>query len=446
MEALRAFSQGNALREKALLVKGASFYKRAVELDPNFALAWAHLSYYYNYTDEQELAAQAAEKAYALRERVSERERFFITWSYYRDVTRDIDRQIETLELWVRTYPRETLPRQSLAVLYTYSGKDEHAIEEAQETIRLDPNFVRGYWTLALSFMRLNRFDEAKEICQRALQQKLESNAIYVPLYNIAFIQGDEAEMRRLEARMSGDPEEASMQSTQGEMIAWAGRLRQSREVSNRAIELWSRENQRENAATEIANLAEKSATYGKCQQARMDIARVGRLPLTQYGLWRVGIARAFCGDARGAQAMADEMARRYPKDWDGSVFATLLRAAIAIQHGNHEQALQILQTIERYESATYFYLTHLRGQAYLAQGKGAEAATQFQRILDHRGWSAVCALYVPSYVWLARALVLQGDAAKAKQMYDEFFRLWKDADADLPVLMEAKKEYARLP
>jgi tetratricopeptide (TPR) repeat protein len=444
LDALKAFAQGNEQQYQGKLHEAIPFYQRAVDLDPNFALAWAKLAFAYSSLPlrKLELAAKAAEKAFELRDRVSEREKLVISERYYANGAVNQEKRNEILELWTRSYPRDGVPHLILGGRYVTIGQFEKAIEETREAIRLNPNFGPAYSLLALVFIRLNRFDEAREICERAMQQRFDSPALRFNFYTLAFIQGDEAEMRRQIDWAKGKPSEYLMLNSQSEFAATSGRLQQAHELSRRATEMAARRNLLEYAGAQMALTAEWSAELGDCRQARVNIARASAYPRSPASLFRTSLAHALCGDVRQAQTLTDEMFRQYPEEPIVEVLAPLTRAAIEIRRGARAQALQILQSVSRYESASYFIPNYLRGQIYLSEKKGAEAAAEFQKILDNRGWSPTSVMYVPAHLWLARAAVIQGDLAKARKSYQDFFALWKDADQDLPILIEAKKEY----
>jgi tetratricopeptide (TPR) repeat protein len=447
LDALKAFAQVNELQNQGKFHEAIPLYQRAVDLDPNFALAWAGLARVYSSLPlrQRELAVKAAEKAFELRDRVSEREKLVISASYYESGAVNPEKRNEILELWTRTYPRDGMPHSMLGGRYASIGQFEKAIEEHREAIRLSPNFVPAYFGLVQVFIRLNRFDEAREICERALQQKLDSPVIHIQLYNLAFIRGDEVEMRRQIDWATGKPSGYLLLNRQSEAAAFSGRLRQAREFSRLATEMAAHRNLLEYAGDQTALTAEWSAVLGDCRQAREDIARASAYPRSPVSLWRISLAHALCGEVLQAQTLTDEIVRQYPGELIVEVFVPQAQAAIEIRRGNRAQALQILQSVSRYESASFFIQTYLRGQIYLSEKKGAEAAAEFQKILDHRGWSPTSVIYVPAHLWLARAAVIQGDLAKARKSYQDFFALWKDADQDLPIMIEAKKEYEKI-
>src|SRR5262245_15001276 len=445
LEALKAYAQGYELLNQGKIFEAIPFYQRAVDLDPNFALAWSGLAIIHVNLGQRELAAKEAEKAFELRDRVSEREKLQISASYYATVAVNPEKRNEILELWARAYPRDGSPHSMFCARYLFIGQFEKAIEECREAIRLSPNIAPPYFGLALAFIRLNHFDEAREICERALKQKLDFPATHNYLYLLAFILGDDAEMKRQIDWATGKPSEFLMVNTQSEAAAFSGRLRQAHELSRRATEMASRRNLHEYAGGQTALTAEWSAVLGDCRQARKDIARASAYPRSPTSLWRMSLAHALCGEVRQAQTLTDDLVRQYPGEAVVEWGVPLTRAAIEIRRGARAQALQILQSASRYESASFFWQNYLRGQIYLSEQKGVEAAAEFQKILDHRGWSLTSTIYVLAHLWLARAAVIQGDLAKARKSYRDFFALWKDADPDLPIMIEAKKEYDKV-
>lgn len=439
-EALKTYSQGAGRNS----LEALPLCQRAVELDPNFALAWSALASIYGALGKEELAAQAARKAYELRERVSDNERFSISWRYHRYVTGNVAEQLKGLELWKRAYPRSVSPRILLTSYYATFGQDEKAIVEAREALSLKPNSASAYRLLAGTFSRLNRFDEARAICQQALQLKLDDPSIHTQLYRAAFVLGDTATMKQQIEWMIGKPNETSS-FEQSFTAAFSGRLRQANEFSARYTEFMLRHNLEEKAGEQLSLQAEWLASVGNCSQAREEIARARPYQRLPFTFWRLSLAHVLCGDVGQARLLTDEMVRKYPEDSYVMIYALLLRAALELQRGRPDSAVQSLQAARRYENSSYFYQNYLLGRAYLAQRKGAEAAAEFQKILDHRGWMSTSALYIPAHLWLARAAMLQGDRAKARKEYQDFLALWKDADADLPILIEAKKEYEEL-
>ncbi len=447
LDALKAYSLGAEQDAKGKHFEAIASLKHAIELDSNLALAYTVLASAYFNSNQPGLAAEAAQKAFELRERVSEREKFNITAYYYSRTTGELHKAIEAIELWKQTYPNDAPAHGYLGSRYTQIGQHERATEELREAIRLNPNAIFPYENLSTIFLRLNHFEEAKAIGEQSFAQQLNSVVIHGNFYNIAFIHRDAAAMQQQVDWANRQPGEYAHLNWQAGAAAFAGQWQQARELSNRAAELAGQRNLQEVAGDIVSSNAEVAAVLGQCEQSRAELARAAALPRTPLSYFRAGIALALCGATAQANTLTDEAVKRYhPKHTlVNEVYLPLIRAALELQRGNRTQAIQLLQPARRYESVSFFYQNYLRGQAYLGEGKGAEAAAEFQTILDHRGWSPASSLYPLAQLGLARAAMLQGDTAKAKQSYEMFLQLWKDADADLPILLEAKKEYEKL-
>ncbi|MDQ3667201.1 MAG: protein kinase [Acidobacteriota bacterium] len=446
LEALKAFSLGDEQQDRGKYLEALPFYERAIELDPNFALAHARLSTVYNNNGQRELSIEQARKAFELRERVSERERLFISSYYYNYATREMDKAIESLNLWKRTYPRDFLPRSNLARQYNRIAQFEKAIEEAREAIRLNPNSASAYANLGLAFQRLDRFDEAKEINERALAQGLDSVSFHAGLYWIAFVRGDQAVMQQHIDQMSGRPEEYVVPHWQTATAGFYGQLRKAREFSSRSVDLVVRRNVRELAAAYASGDVLRYAVVGDCQHVKDDTTKALAIARTDISLMHNGTALALCGELGQAQSLTDELLRRNPKDTlVNDIWVPVLRASIEIHRGNSAQVIQLLQSASRYEGATFSWPAYLRGLAYLQQRAETEATAEFQKIIDHRGWDLPSILYPLAHLGLARAAALTGDTAKSRKAYEDFFALWKDADPDIPILQQAKQEYDKL-
>jgi serine/threonine protein kinase/tetratricopeptide (TPR) repeat protein len=446
LDALKAYSMGRELALGNKDREAMPFLRRAVELDPNFALAYDKLAGSYSNAGQQELAIEAFQKAFDLRERSSEYEKLRIAADYHAFATFETDKFIEGYELLVRTYPRDFVAWNNLGNRYNSVGQFEKAAEACRESIRLNPNWVIPRNNLALAFIFLNRFDEARQVLQEALAQELESTTTHSHRYSIAFVQGDAAAMKQQIDWASGRPDEYLAQAWQAEVAAFGGQLRKQREFSQRTVELALQHEQKEAAAQFLAGQAVTEAVFGQSD-------RVGDLVAGAFGIFRsraaVAIAAnafSLCGDSARAQPLMDEYSKRLPTNtfWN-AVNAPLYQAQIALHSEDAAQAIELLESAHRFESSGNFGPQYVRGQAHLKLNQGAEAAAEFQKILENRGWSVRGALYPLAYVGLARAAVLQRDTAKARQAYQDFFVLWKDADPDNPILIEAKKEYERL-
>ena len=449
LDALKAYSLGVEHHLKGKYLEAIPLYKRAMELDGNFALAYARLSAVYFNTRQFGLAAEASQKAYDLKDRVSERERLFIAANYYDDVTRELEKKIETLELWKRTYPRDYVPHNNLALQYNNLGQFEKGIEEAREAIRINPNAGPAHSNLASAFVGLNRFDEAKDVIERALSQKIETTQMHRNLYMMAFFRTDVAAMRQQIEWANGKPDEHVAQVWQAETATFSGQLRKAKEFSNHAVALALRQNL-QTVTTEITGIAAfRDALFGNCKQVK---AQTGKLLATTQRSARLLAANAMarCGEISQTRAITDELLKQYPKDTLLSkCFLPVIQASDEMYRGNAAQAVQLLENTRPYEGAWFFAIVFLRGEAYLRQQKAVEATAEFQRILDRRGWQLYSTIgnfiYPLSYLGLARAAALSGDTTKARKAYQDLFAVWKDADPDLPMLIEARKEYENL-
>ena len=446
LEAFKAFSLGVEQQLKGRYLDAIPFLKHATDIDPNFALAYARLASMYYNSRQDDLAAEASQKAFELRDRASERERLLISAGYYDNVTGELEKYLETLELWKRTYPRDASPHNNLAVKYNELGLFDKTVEEAHEAIRLNPSSASGYSLLATAFLGLNRFDEAKEIIAQAQAKKLETTAMRRILFRIAFVQGDAATMQQQIESMNGKPDEYVAQIWHSETQAFSGLLQKAREFSKRAFELAERRDLKDVAAQMLAAAAARDALLGDCRMVKEQTTKALGISHGQLTMVPAGNALAACGEFSQTQTLSAELVRRFPKDTIlNKVLLPLVQARIELNRGNPAQATQLLETARPYEGAANFQAAYLRGQAYLSQQKGADASAEFQKILDHRGWQPTSPLYSLAHVGLARAAVLQDNMAKARKAYQDFFALWKDADGDTPILIQAKKEYEKL-
>ena len=446
LDALKFFSMGVEQQLKGKYVEAIPFFKRATEIDNNFARAYAAMSSMYYNTRQYELAAEASRKAYDLRERVGEYEKLYITQVYYDNTTGELDKYVQTLELWKRTYPRDSAPHNNLAVKYSELGLFEKGLEEAREAIRLNPNSASGHSILATCFVGLNRFDEAKDVIHRAISQKLENLRMHQNLYRMAFVQGDAAAMKQEIDWAAGKPEEYAAQTWQADSAAFSGQLKKAQEFSQHASDLAQQRDLKEVAAQISAGATVRDAQFGNCGKVKEQITQALALSHDRLTLSLGANAAALCGDTAQTNSIIDELSKRFPTDTlVNEQRVALIQATLALRNGNSAQALQLLEATRTHSGYLLFPIAYLRGQAYLHDQKGAEAAAQFQEILDHRGWSPLSYFYPFAQLGLARAAMLQGDTATARKAYQDFLATWKAADPELPLLVEAKKEYERL-
>jgi len=446
LEALKVFSLGVEQQLKGKYLDAIPLFRRATEMDSNFARAYAAMSTMYYNTGQPDLAAAASRKAYELRDRVGERERLYIAQVYYDNVTGELEKYLDTLELWKRIYPRDAIPHNNLALKYNDLGQFDKGAENAREALRLNPNAASPYSLLAGSFMGLNRFDEAKQTISQALSQKLENLRMHQNLHRIAFIHGDAEAMNREVEWAKGKPEEYAAQIWQADGSGFSGQLKKAEEFSGKAFELAQRRDLKEVAAQIAAGAALRDAQFGDCSKVKEQTAKALDLSKGQLTLALAGNALSACGDSSQAKSIVDELTKRFPTDTlVNQERIPLIQAQLELERGNAAQALQLLEATRLYEASLLFPIAYLRGQAYLRVQNGAEAAAQFQRILDHRGWSAISYFYPLAHLGLARAAALQGDPGKARKAYEDFFALWKEADPDVALLIEARNEYEKL-
>jgi eukaryotic-like serine/threonine-protein kinase len=466
LEALKVYTTGH----KAGLSGGPAvptipFYRRAVEIDPQFAMAWANLGFAYSNIGESSLATESTIKAWQLRDRVSDWERFFIDVLYHRQVTGDLEKAYQILELWYQTYPRggdrePPNPQELLAGLSTRgTGRFERAIEMAQKTIAAHPDIFIGYGSLAYSYTFLDRFPEAEGILQRASEHKWGDNSNLLAFrYKIAVLKGDKDQMDRAVALARGKRgAEHWMAHEEALALARSGRLQDARRSSNRAIDLALQEETREEAATYEAARAVWEAVSGNGAEGKKSAIAALELSNGREVEYAAGLALAFSGDTSRSEALAGDLEKRFPEDtFVKFTYVPVLRASAALQRSKPADSVERLQIALRYEMAANglnfanhylggLHSAYVRGEAFIAARRYPEAAAEFQKILDHRGVVGLDPIGALAHLQLGKALALSGDKVKAKAAYQDFLTLWKDADPGIPILTAAKKDYAAL-
>ena len=457
LEALKAYSASWKVAFSTGFVAAVPLLKRAIEIDPKFAMAHAYLGLVYSDIGESVLSTESTSKAYQLRDRASDREKFFITAIYDRQVTGNLEKAQQTCELWAQTYPRETGPHGLLSgFIYQGSGEYEKSIEEAKKVIVLDPDHTLAYVNLAFSYFCLDRLGEAENTIQRASERKLEIPELLLLRYYIAFLKGDKAGMDQEVARAKGKPgAEDWVSHSEALVLARSGRLQLARRMSRRAADLAQQAGQRERAATFEAAVAVWDAFFGNTPEARQRAAAL-ELSKGRDVEYAAAFALAVAGDSARAQTLASDLEKRFPEDTSVRFnYLPALRALLALNHGEPAKAIEMLQIAVPYELAVPgvdfnaffggFYPVYVRGEAYLAAHQGAEAAAEFQKILDHRGIVGCDPIGALAHLQLGRAFALSGDKTRAKAAYQDFLTLWKHADPEIPIFKQAKAECARL-
>jgi tetratricopeptide (TPR) repeat protein/predicted Ser/Thr protein kinase len=448
LEALQAYSLGRKAGAGSDWAAAVPFFQRAIRLDPNFAMAYARLGMGYRNLGEPSLGTENTRKAYELRERVSEPEKFYIESHYYEIATGALEKARQVYELWAQTYPRDWTPPMNLQVIYRDFGQYDKALAEVRETLHLDPNAL-GYSNLVFCYLALNRLEEARSAAEEAQAKKFDSPALRFYLYLLAFLQNDVAGMAQQVAWATGKPGvEDVLLAYEADTAAYSGRLRNARDLSRRAVASAERVEEKEVAASYEAKAALREALFGNAVEARQGAAAALGLSNGQGVQFGAALALAFAGDAVRAQTLADDLGWRFPENTIVHLnYLPTIRAQLTLSRNDSSKAIEALQAVAPYELGNPggLYPAFVRGEAYLAAHQGTEAAAEFHKMLDHRGIVVNQPIGALAHLGLGRAYVLQGDTAKAKVAYQDFLTLWKDADPDIPVLKVAKAEYVKL-
>jgi serine/threonine protein kinase/tetratricopeptide (TPR) repeat protein len=448
LEALKAFTLGDAQRNRGEQFAAIPLYQRAIDLDPNFALAYARLGTMYGNIGQGALQEQYQKKAFELRDRASERERLYITAHYYAD-TGQLEKGIAAYQLYKQTYPRDGIPYNNLAAIYLPLGRFEKALENAREAMRLDPDLVSGYLNTAVAYAALGRLDEAKATIAAASQRKLGGPIAHTFLAIVAWDQNDAATLEReLAAAKAAGPEgEMAAANVRASLAAYAGKMRQARELFGGVREACLRSNLKELAGIILVGQAVWEAAYGQHALAVEDATNALKLSPTLNVTSNAAIALAVAGQDRKALDALSPFLKQRPDD-------TLLQQAglptvqaiAELQRGDAGKALQLLKPTEPY-AASNPGLLYVAATAHLQSGRAAEAAQGYQKVLSLKLGSSFGPdpAIVMAQLGLARAYLAQGDKAKARTAYQDLLAIWKDADSDLPVVQKAKAEYAKL-
>jgi serine/threonine protein kinase/Tfp pilus assembly protein PilF len=453
LEALKAYSLGVTTESTKGDRESLPFFKRAVNFDPNFAMAYVRMSAVYSNFAEPGRAAENIRKAYALREKVSERERFSIEGNYYFNATGEMEKAAQTLEVWQQTYPRDDQPYSIAGWVSAELGSWEKALEEFREALRLEPNNAINYMNLGWAYMALNRLNEAEAVCKQAEERKLENQSLFEIHYQVAFLKGDAAQMaQRVSAAMSKPGWQEGVLATQADTEGWYGKLKNAHELTGRAMDLAQHNDAHEDAAGYQLGAALREVEAGNREQTRAEAKAALKLAPNRDVLAEAALALARAGDTAGAEEMAVELDKAFPLDTLAQRYwLPAIRAGVALERKDPNRAIELLEVarpIELYTAgvtSTIICPAYLRGEAYLMLRDGNRAEAEFQKFIDHRGLVMNSPLGAVARLGLARAYALQGDTAKARAAYQDFLTLWKDADPDVPILKDAKAEYAKL-
>jgi serine/threonine protein kinase len=454
LEALQAYSMGGRTSRRKGDAEAIPFFKRAIDLDPNFALAYAGLSLAYFNLNQAGLAAENATKAYELRDRVSERERYRISTTYYHAVTGELEKATEVYELWSKSYPRDDTPPLNLGVVYQQLGRYDKAVVETEQAQRLAPT-TTGYGNLAFEYIALNRLDDADKVLQGAQSKDFEGLDIRASLYLLSFLRGNSKGMEQQLAWAAGRlGDEDVMLSGQADTEAYYGRLTRAQDYSRRAADVAVRADSKETAALWRAAAGLREAEFGNPAAARHNVDVALSLSSGRDIKLLAALTLARAGDTTNAKKLVEQLKREKTASTNTMLkFYCLptIDAAIEISKNNPSQAILDLEATMPYELGgplmfPYLYPSWIRGQAYLAANNGTAAAVEFKKLIDHPGIALNQPVASLAHLQLGRAHALAGDAAQATAAYQDFFMLWKDADPDIPILTAAKAEYAKLP
>jgi eukaryotic-like serine/threonine-protein kinase len=451
LEALRAYNQGLRTWNSKGEAEALPYLTRALELDPEFASAYASLGTVYQNLERPGLAEASMSKAYELRERASERERFYILGHYYADVTGELVKALQVYEQWREEYPSDPTPRTNSGNIYVRLGDYEKGLSRHRDALRVEPNGVLIYENIALTNIYLNRLDEATASVQNAFAHNLDDVSLHALLFQIAFLRGDAPTMKREMAWSLGKPGvEDVFLDGQADFEASVGHIAKARELTQRAADSVVRSGSRETAAAYLAKGALRDAEVGDFQEAVKQAEAAMALAPNQETQFLAALAYARARREVRATKMAKQLDHEYPLSTSlQSYWLPTIRAAVQLNRGDAGGAIQSLQAtipLELGASRPFvaIYPVYLRGQALLVSRQGSAAAAEFEKLLDHR---TLTTFVTPSLakLQLGRAYAMSNEASKAKNAYQEFLKLWKDADADLPVLRDAKSEYANL-
>jgi tetratricopeptide (TPR) repeat protein len=466
LEALKAYSLGNKARNEKGNEAALPYDQRAIELDPNFAMGYAAVGNDYFSLGELGRASEFDTKAFQLREHASEREKLVITAYYYQSVTGELDKAAQTYQEEIESYPRDYRAHLDLGGVYQQQGQYEKAAESYRQSLRLAPDSGSPYTDLVNSLLSLQRFDETRQIIHEVQARKLDNVILHNALYALAFLGSDSAAMAEQQQWFAGKPGYQNFGlALASDTEAYGGHLGKARELTKRAVESAIRADSKENGAIWQENAAIEQAACGNPAEARQSAAEALKLVPTSQGVEvEAALAFAMAGDTARAESLAQDLGKRFPLDTQmQSLWLPAIQAQLALDKKNPASALNALQAASPIElgqilfvaNISCLYPTYIHGEAHLAAGQGKEAATEFQKIIDHSGTVWNCWTGALAHLGVARANALQArtsqgadaDAARVRALaaYKDFLTLWKDADPDIPILKEAKVEYAKL-
>jgi tetratricopeptide (TPR) repeat protein len=464
LEALQELGRGIKAGDEKGFAASIPYHQHAIELDPNFVMGYLSVANDYYSLGELGRASEYFTKAFQLREAASEWEKLEIEANYYQNVTGELDKATETYQKTIESYPRNFAAYSNLSIVYAQQGQYEKAVDVTKQTLRLAPDRVAGYANLANFTVALQRFDETRQAIHDARARKQDN--LHNALYALAFLGSDSAAVAEQQQWFAGKPDSANFGlALEADTEAYAGHVAKARELTQRAVDSAIRADSKENGAIWQAIAAQREAAYGNPTEARQSAAEALELAASQDVESEAALALAMAGDTTRAESLAEDLGKRYPLDTQmGSLWLPAIRAQVALKKKNSAAAVNVLRVatspqelglVQFVANISCLYPTFVRGEAYLAAGQGSAAAAEFQKILDHSGIVWNCWTGALAHLGVARAGALQAktsqgadaDAARVRALaaYKDFLILWKDADPDIPILKEAKAEYATL-
>jgi DNA-binding winged helix-turn-helix (wHTH) protein/tetratricopeptide (TPR) repeat protein len=458
LDALKAYSMGMKVLYSGGSGPAVPLFKRATEIDPQFAMAYAMLGRVYGDVAESGLSGESTKKAWELRSHANEQERYFIDASYEIQVIGNMEKAEQTCEAWIQTYPRESHGRGFLAgMIYPVLGKYEAALEQSKKMVELDPDFPISWNLLALAYVPFGRLDESAGVLQQASDRGMQIPDLLIDHYLLAFLKDDKPGMDKVVASASKESgAEDVIANLDSFAAAYSGHLQQANTRSELAVRLAQQAGQRERAALFQSAAAIREGFFGNATAAKQTANAALALSNERDIAYGAAFALALAGDTTTSQTLADDIEKRLPEDTAVKFgYLPVLRATLALNHHSPERAIELLQPASAYElgeapSSFYgffgsLYPVYLRGEAYLTLHQGPQAVAEFQKIIDHRGIVLTDPIGALARLQLGRAYAMAGDQSKAKAAYNDFLNLWKDADANIPVLKQARMEHAQL-
>jgi serine/threonine protein kinase/uncharacterized protein HemY len=455
LEALQAYSLGRKLNGADEFAASIPSLQKAIKLDPNFAMAYAALATAYNNIAEPGMAAEYGKKAYELRDRTSEHEKLYIDSHYYHFVTGDLEKATQVYELWTQSYPRDEIPHTNLGALDAQIGRYGKGLEESQQAYRMNPSGL-NYSNLATAFLAVNRLDEARATAEEAQSKKLDSSYLRTAMYQLSFLKNDQAGMAQDTAWASGKSGvEDALLAMDADTAAYSGQLKRAEDLTRQAVNSAVHADEKEVAAFYEAQAGVRQALFGNAEAANRHAAAALAMSNGRDVQYLAALALSFAGDTSRTEALLNDFTKRFPEDTLAKfLYVPSLRARQWFLRHEYAKVPDELAPAVPYELgqanggntiSIALYPVYIRASAFLAAGKGKEAATEFQKLIDEQCVVLNAPNGALARLGLARAYALAGDSTKAKIAYQDFLAQWKDADQDIPVLKQAKEEYAKL-